>query len=151
MRSVASRAAFSPDSQARLIVVESAPRRAPLLRRFLPSWRIWEARSFPLLYDLLHESPASLVVCGCSGNEGPALLAAIGQGVRTFPRVTWIVYGDHEIMPRQSLFYAAGAQLVLHSLAEIRLLARLAKRHFRRIPRPELSLSESIQSRLPWG
>jgi hypothetical protein len=83
-------------------------------------------------------------------NAATALIK-LSQGQREHPQCAAVVLLDQPNSHWESGFREAGAQLIVTSLFELPLLARIARRQFARTEQPELDWRAAIKSRMPWS
>jgi hypothetical protein len=112
-----------------MILCEPKPRWAVLLRRFAPAIGITEARSLVLADDELRANPDSFVVVAASVESGAAVVLKLSQWQREFPHATVVILLDRPDADFDLALREVGAQLVVDTLFDLPLLARMAARH----------------------
>lgn len=119
---------MSQSSAARLIICEPTPRWAVLMRRFAADLPVSEARSLTLADDMLRDSPDSVVAVALTDANAADVLLKLSDWQRDYPACAAAVLLN-EADPELDLgLREAGAQLVLSSLFELTMLARLVRR-----------------------
>jgi hypothetical protein len=120
---------MSRASAGRLIVCEPASRWAVLLRRFAAELHVSEARSLTLAGDMLQASPRSVIAVAVAGASAAEALLKLSDWQRDYPDCAAAVLLDDANGELELALREAGAQLVITSLFELPLLARLVQRH----------------------
>jgi hypothetical protein len=100
-----------------------------LLRRFAPGLNLTEARSLALADDELRASPTSFVAVAVDASSAAPALLKIAHWRDEFPSVTSVVLLDQPNPDLNLALREAGAQLVIDTLFDLPLLARMAERH----------------------
>ena len=136
----------------RLIVCEKTSHFAPALRRELidhPSFVV-ETRSLPGCLAALAESPESLIAIEVTPANLESAITFIEQVGRRYPQSSTVALVDADTLPASNLLAEAGAIAVFTSVLESSRLAQLAQRKLAQATKPELTLPEFINQRLPW-
>lgn len=157
----------------RLVVCEQTGRWAAALRRALSSWGpssrgklpeeclIEETRSVEECWKRLEQSPAGFVVVELTQNNIQQLLVHMGYMEWRFSlaRVAVVARSDafdkerlsqHEWLFRQSGAVFFGTSLRSETPRGVCDLAAVACRHLQQSPRPQRTIFEEIEARLPW-
>lgn len=137
---------------ARLIVCERTGRWAIALNRELRGCRtrVRETRSLAECWDMLAEFRASFLVVEVTRSNLDVLLRRLAEIERRFPAARVAVVGDREMAACEFLLREAGT---IHFTTSGRLLhafAIVAQDHLNHVPKPQLSLIETIWDSLPW-
>jgi DNA-binding NtrC family response regulator len=123
---------------ASLIVCESAERWAAVLRQMFDAAevRVCETRSLPQAWERLVEAPESLLVLELTIGSPPAVLEAVNEVDRRFPRSRVIVVAPRGMASYAGLAREAGAVYFTTSPRTLRRAAPLARRHWAAQPNP---------------
>lgn len=136
-----------------MIVCERDGGWAVALRRDLarPEVRVHETRSVDECWEMLTRWPASFVVVELTRANAAALVERMAWRERDFPLARVAVVADRALGSCERLMREAGAVHFTVSPRRLRPLGCLAMRHLDAAPDPQLSLTERIWARLPWG
>ncbi|MBC7855192.1 MAG: hypothetical protein IAF94_17310 [Pirellulaceae bacterium] len=110
-----------------------------------------EVRSLPECQRELEASPNSVVAAEFQPKNLVAVAKALSDWSRRFGDARFIALASRGLEPHELLLREAGAIHVTFSPRSLSPLLRLIRRHLARAPRPELTLEESMEARLPWG
>lgn len=137
----------------RLIVLEKTGRWAAALRcaggrRELP---IREVRSFEQAEREFAEQPATMAAIEVSPVSAIKVASHLAAWRKRFPDARFVALADPELAPLEPALRDAGAVHVVYATRDLAATVRLIRRHLARIPRPAMTLEESIFERLPWG
>ena len=136
----------------RLIVCEKSPHWAIGLRSDLgePTQHVVETRSLASAASALAESPASFVLVQITEANLTPAIEWLDQIGRQFPHARVAVALSMGMAPAASLLREAGAVDVYFGVHQVASAARIAQRHFALVPREQVSLRQSVMSRMPW-
>jgi hypothetical protein len=119
---------MTQSSAAGLIICEPTPRWAVLMRRFAAELQVREARSLALADDMLRDSPESVIAVAVTDANAADALLKLSAWRNDYPACTTVVLVDNPDPELELGLREAGAQLVISSLFELPMLARLMKR-----------------------
>ena len=119
---------MSSASAARLIICEPTPCWAVLMRRFAAELRVSEARSLALADDMLRESPGNVIAVAVTNANAADALLKLSSWQNDYPACITAALLDNPDSELELGLREAGAQLVVFSLFELPLLARLVTR-----------------------
>ncbi len=140
---------------ARLIVCEKSGEWAVALRRALCAdlGCVYETRSLQECWDELADSPASFLAIELRPENVEGVLVLLVRVARRYPQARAVVLArsgecdqDYEWLVKE-----AGVLHVVHAPRYVESAVEMALRHFAQLPQEELSLRESVWTRLPWG
>jgi hypothetical protein len=137
---------------ARLIVCEKSPHWAVSLRNQLGERlpQVAETRSLASAASALAESPDSLVLLQISEANLTPAIEWLDQIGRQFPHARVAVALLPEMAQAECLLREAGAIEVYFGTHQAASAGRLARRHLALGTPEQLSLRQSIMSRMPW-
>ena len=137
---------------ARLIVCERTGRWAIALSRELRGCRTraYQTRSLAECWDMLGEYRASFLVIEVTRSNLDVLLSRLPEIERRFPAARVAAVGNRAMAACEFLLREAGT---IHFTTSERLLQAFAvagQNHLKHVPKPRLSLVETIWDTLPW-
>jgi hypothetical protein len=137
---------------ARLIVCERTGRWAIALSRELRSCRIrvYQTRSLAECWAMLAEYGASFLVVEVTPSNLEVLPSRLSEIEGRFPVARVGVVGDRAMGECEFLLREAGTIHFTTSPRLLRGLAIAAQKHLNHVPKPRLSLVETIWDALPW-
>jgi len=137
---------------ARLIVCERTGRWAIALSRELRGCRtrVHQTRSLAECWDMLSEYGASFLVIEATHSNFDGVLSRLPEIERRFPAARVAVVGDRAMAECEFLLREAGTIHFTTSGRLLRPFAIAAQNHFDHVPKPQLSLVETVWNTLPW-
>jgi hypothetical protein len=137
---------------ARLIVCERTGRWEIALSRELRGsrTRACQTRTLAECRDMLAEYRSSFLVLEVTRSNLDLLLRRLPEIERRFPAARVAVVAEREMARCEFLLREAGAIHFTTSARRLQAIAIAAQRHLNQLPRPELSLVETIWDTLPW-
>ncbi len=139
-------------SSAKWITCERHGRWAAALRRdpAAAGVRIHETRSLDECWEMLAESPASLIVVELTRANCEGLLRRLARLERDYPLARVAVVAERPLASWEELIREAGAAWFCTSPRDLRSLAAMARRHVDAAPAAPRTFMEQVWAALPW-
>ena len=99
----------------------------------------------------LVEAPASIVALEATPDNLEALVGFLGNVNKRFPQAVVAMLLAPELESVACMLREAGALETIASVLEAPRLARLARRHHARAPKPAMTVHEFVADQMPWA
>jgi DNA-binding NarL/FixJ family response regulator len=136
-----------------LIVLERDGEWAAALRREFDdaTVRVVETRSWDETWEILAQSPSTLVAAELSASNPQRMLAALARAERRHPQAAIIVLADRRMAAYRDLLLEAGALNFITSPRRLHEVRGILKRRASRFDTTARDRLDEIRDNLPWS